>query len=126
MTTTSDLPDVTALRADELEVALRRHALRVGPTVRAAVNLLIDDGRWLRREEFLRAAASYFPEQAVVSVSWVQAEKFLQDAQGSTNELTILKVAVALGLDTFNFSAMGPQSGVPIMTAIARAFGHNA
>ena len=91
---------------DEVVAALRRSAADDAPHARAAVEVLIWHGGWLRRGSFIRAAVEkYGPD---MSVSWRKAREFHDsNPRGSTSELAILDYAVALGEDRFRIGGMG-------------------
>ncbi|QRP42758.1 hypothetical protein [Amycolatopsis sp. FDAARGOS 1241] len=118
--------DPAELPQEELEVALRRYALNAGRGTSAGINLLIDDGSWLRLDEFVRSAIDYIPAQKLAVIDWGRAEKYLPDPRRSPREIAILRFAIALGHDTFDLQSVGPQTGIPLIKAVARAIGQNA
>ena len=90
--------------------------------VRAAVELLIDHGGWLRRADFTRACVRKDSREAWID--WRAARAFVDaGAVASTSEMAILDLAVALGENRYRLSIMGAANSRWIADAVARAVG---
>lgn len=111
------MSDATALAAG-LRAWTRDHDLHV----RAAVELLIDHGFWLRRADFIRSCVRR--DRAESWIDWAAARQFYDSGPGgSTSELAILDLAVALGENRYRLSVMGAVHSLWIAKAVARAVG---
>ena len=107
--------------------ALRRWTATHDAHVRAAAELLIWHEHWLRRPDFRRACIH---DDTVVDgslwINWRQAREFCDSApRGSTSELAILDLAVALGENRYRLSSMGHAHSRAIAQAVARAVGED-
>jgi hypothetical protein len=112
------VPDTTETLVTGLRHWTRDHDLHV----RAAVELLIDHGFWLRRQDFTRLAVHRDSGEAWIN--WRAAREFVNEgAVASTSEMAILDLAVALGEDRFRFNIMGPNTSRMIARAVADAVG---
>jgi hypothetical protein len=112
------VPDTTETLVSGLRQWTRHHDLHV----RAAVELLIDHGFWLRRQDFIRLAVHLDGGEAWIN--WRGAREFVNEGpRGSTSEVAILDLAVALGEDRFRFGIMGPNTSRMISRAVADAVG---
>jgi hypothetical protein len=90
--------------------------------VRAAVELLITHGFWLRRKDFTHECIFWSGREAYVN--WVAARAFVDAGpRASTSEMAILDLAVALGENRYRLSIMGAANSRMIATAVARAVG---
>jgi hypothetical protein len=93
--------------------------------VRAAVELLIGHGTWLRRTEF-RDGCVHMDSGGEVWLDWRAAREAF-DAGGftaaSSTERAVLDLAIALGTDRYRLGAMGPRNRDLIVTAVAAALG---
>lgn len=89
----------------------------------AAVELLIWHQTWLRRQDFLSACTD--PSEDMVRIGWDDAKRFADQAglRGSTHEITMLRLAVAIGSDEYRLAGKGHQNGAAIMRAVAAALG---
>lgn len=104
--------------------ALRRSAAVQGDHRRAAVELLIGHQHWLSRADFRRAALTDDPEYGEALIRWGQAAEFLDSGpRGSTSELAVLRLAVALAQDTYDFGVMGHAHRAMIRQALDTALG---
>lgn len=113
------MPDTTEALVTGLRRWTRHHDLHV----RAAVELLIDHGLWLRRRDFGKAAIEY-GGSGEVWINWRAAREFVDEgAVASTSEMAILDLAVALGEDRYRFGIMGPNTSRMIARAVADALG---
>jgi hypothetical protein len=103
---------------EELAKALRAWA--AGDRINeAAVELLIEHGTWLHRADFHRAAID--EGHGMARIWWDKACDFEKDAQASTTELAVLRIAVAIGSEEFRLAAMGRANGHAITRAFAKA-----
>ena len=114
------MPDET----EALIAGLRRWTREHDAHVRAAAELLIWHEYWLRRRDFGHAAIEYYPRDRMHVIDWRQAREFC-DSQpgGSTSELAILDLAVALGENRYRLSIMGSAHSRAIADAVAAAVG---
>lgn len=107
---------------DSLIAGLRAWTRHHDDHVRAAVELLIEHGSWLRRPDFTRTCVHRDGRQAWID--WDQARAFTDAGPGaSTSELGILDLAVALGENRYRLSIMGTANAQAVNTAVARAVG---
>lgn len=96
------------------------------PHVRAAVELLIWHGGWLRRADFTTACVrrEAGPAAREAWIDWDAAREFVDaGAVASTSELAILDLAVALGENRFRLSIMGSAHSRAIADAVRQAVG---
>jgi hypothetical protein len=85
----------------------------------AAVELLIWHETWLRRYAFTGRAI-----RADGGINWAVARQFLKNKpDGSTSQLAVLDLAVALGEDRFGISGLGHVHRYKAADAFARACG---
>ena len=111
------MPDTTEALVAGLRRWTRHHDLHV----RAAVELLIEHGFWLRRQDFIRAAVR---KDGDTWIDWRGAREFVDEGpRGSTSEVAILDLAVALGEDRFRFGIMGSRHSQWIAAAVTMAVG---
>jgi hypothetical protein len=107
--------------------ALRRWTATHDAHVRAAVELLIWHEHWIRRASF--ATACIHDDTAIdgsMWISWRQAREFFDSGpRGSSSEMAILDLAVALGEDRFRFGIMGAAHSRMIAQTVARALGED-
>jgi len=85
--------DVAALSADELAAALT--AYDASWEYGAAIGLIVGQGSWLQKHEFLQAVEAWVEFDGQV-VAWVDWEKVDLDALASSGELRILEIARSL------------------------------
>ena len=106
---------------DRTVTALRRWAKDQDPHRRAAVELMIWNEFWLRRDDFRAAAIGSDARQAWVR--WEEAARFRAGpgASASSSELAILDVAVAIGKDVFRLSRMNDEQAGAVVRAFADA-----
>lgn len=78
--------------------ALLREGARGYHPAEASINLLIDHGTWLRRQDFADAFVGFNDEQSAAVIDWRQAIEALDagDLPCSTSEAKILRLAAAL------------------------------
>ena len=107
--------------------ALRRWTADHDPHVRAAVELLVWHEHWLRRQDFQRACIH--DDTAIDGSTWIHwrhaREFFDSGPRGSSSELAILDLAVALGENRYRLSIMGDAHSRAIAQAVARALGED-
>lgn len=115
---------MTSAETDRMYEALRRGAAVQNDHRRAGVELLIQHEHWLSRADFRRAALRDDPEYGEALIRWDQAGEFLDSGpRGSTSELAVLRLAVALARDTFDFGVMGRGHRAMIRQALDTALG---
>lgn len=109
---------------DATVAGLRKWTESHDPHVRAAVELLIDDGRWLRRRDFTSECVRREPS-GEVWISWLHARDFIaaNRAEASRTEMAFLELAVALARDTYRFNHMDDDQARQVVTAFAAALG---
>jgi hypothetical protein len=85
----------------------------------AAVELLIWHETWLRRRDFAKWAIM-LPGRGI---DWRMAREFLDKGEplGSTSELAVLNLAIALGEDAFGLSGLGLRHKRKAAEAFAHA-----
>jgi hypothetical protein len=95
--------------------------------VRAAVELLIWHEHWIRRQSFQQACIH--DDSAIdgsMWINWRQAREFFDSGpRGSSSELAILDLAVALGENRYRLSIMGDAHSRTIVQAVACALGED-
>lgn len=92
------------------------------PHVRAAVELLIWHGYWLRRADFTTACVKRSGRESWVD--WDAARAFVDAGpKASTSEMAILDLAVALGENRYRLSIMGRAHSQVIAAAVRQAVG---
>jgi len=108
---------------DALVTSLRRQTKNHDPHVRAAVELLIWEGSWIRRPDFQAAAIGRDAVKAWIM--WGEAARFRAGpgASASSSELAVLDVAIEIGLDAFRLSRMDDEQAEAVVTAFAAALG---
>jgi hypothetical protein len=107
---------------DKLVAALRAWTKDHDANVRAAVELLIWHGYWLRRADFTSACVHRAGRE--FWIGWREAREFVDAGpRASTSELAILDLAVALGEDRFRLGIMGHAHRRSIASAVMAACG---
>lgn len=107
---------------DDLTAGLKAWTRHHDLHVRAAVELLIWHGFWLRRNDFREACVTV--ERGDVWIRWADAREFADSRpRASTSELAILDLAVALGEDRYRLGIMGTAHSRAIADAVAAACG---
>lgn len=111
---------------DALAAGLRAWTKDHDPHVRAAVELLIADERWIRRRDFTSACTVRDP--AETWINWRKAAEFADShrAAASTTEMAVLEIAVAIGSNRFRLSYMDDRQAELIVRAFAGALGTEA
>lgn len=88
----------------------------------AAVWLLKEHESWLRRADFVTAAV--VKHGSVTAIDWRKAGEFLDTRPvGSTSQLAVLDLAIALGADRYRFGIMGHAHAAMIAGAMRLALG---
>lgn len=86
----------------------------------AAVELLITHETWVRRADFRDAAMDTSEDMS--RINWDAARSFADAGPiGSTTELAVLKLAVAIGSDEYRLASMGSANAGNILQAFATA-----
>jgi hypothetical protein len=112
------MPDQASTIITGLRHWTRHHDLHV----RAAVELLIEHGSWLRRHDFVRAAVKR--DRSEAWIDWRSAREFVEvGSVASSSEMAILDLAVAIGENRYRLSIMGTANSRLIAQAVARAVG---
>jgi hypothetical protein len=110
---------------DVTVAGLRRWTATHDLHVIAAVELLIWHKHWIRRADFQRACVH--DDTAVDGSMWIhwrQAREFFDsEPRGSTSELAILDLVVALGENRYRLSIMGHGHSQAIVKAVVAALG---
>lgn len=110
---------------DALTGDLRRWSRMQDAHVRAAVDLLIWHEGWLRRHDFIAAAVE--KHGSVRYISFRKAREFASSSpHGSTSELAVLDLAIAIGENRYRLSGMGSAHAKAIVRAFAQALGEEA
>ena len=95
------------------------------PTVRAAVELLIRHGVWLRRVD-LHAAALYRDPDGSYWIDWTALRREFDAGHldhSTVKDLAVLDLALALATDRYRLSAMGTGNARLIADAVTAALG---
>jgi len=100
----------------ELVAALRSWTRNHDPHVRAAVELLITHGHWLRREDFTSECVRQVG--GVTVIDWNHAAG---PWYASSSEVAMLDLAVAIGSDRYRLSRMDDENAGAIVKAFAAA-----
>jgi hypothetical protein len=103
---------------EDLVAGLRRGTSAHDANVRAAVELLIWHEAWLRRPDFQRACIRHV--NGTPYIKWREALSLAEDPPvgASSSQLTVLRIAVAIGLDQFGVRGLGHAH----LRAVAQAF----
>lgn len=109
---------------EALVASLRKWTKGNDPHVRAAVELLISDARWLRRQDFVSACVVRDGDRPAW-IPWQDARDFIgaNRSQASTTEMVILELAVAIGSNRYKLSYLDDRQAQLIVTAFAAALG---
>lgn len=107
---------------EELTAGLRRLAEQQDAHQRAALELILWHDFWLRRPDFLEACVRTYG--ATPAILWSRAREFAESNLAcSSSQLTILRVAVAIGANDFGFSGLGHIHSYKVAEAFATALG---
>jgi hypothetical protein len=105
--------------------ALRRWTANHDLHVRAAVELLIEHERWIRRGDFRRACIER--DAAGAWISWRKVREFADAGPAApASEMAGLDLAVALGENRYRLSIMGRANSRMIAQAVTRPLGEEA
>jgi hypothetical protein len=87
----------------------------------AAVELLIWHQTWIRRQDFISACTD--SGDGMTRINWDDAKALAESpgVRASTHELTMLRLAVAIGSDEYRLAGKGHANGAAIMRALATA-----
>jgi hypothetical protein len=108
---------------DTLVTELRAWTKNHDPHVRAAVELLISDGRWLRRSDFVGECVTTGDGDGTAWIPWYRARDFIESSRSSASvtEMRVLEIAVAIGSDQYRLSRMNDEQAEAIVKAFAGA-----
>ncbi|MEZ0076354.1 hypothetical protein [Planotetraspora sp. GP83] len=109
----------------DLAAALLSWAERSDKHVRAAVRLLVNHGHWVQCPEFTAAAIEFTGDRRLAFIDWDRAMVALQGgvAVGTGSERAILRLAVAIGSDTFEFDRLDDVNRGHVLNAVMTALG---
>jgi hypothetical protein len=112
---------------DALVAGLRKWAAAQDGHVRAAVDVLVDHEYWLRHEVFTSAwmGVVRYDEDATW-IAWDTARGFCESGQvrgASVSQVSVLRFAVALGLDLYRLNFASDGDAEAAVRAVATATG---
>lgn len=107
----------------ELIESLRKWIAKQDAPVRAAVQLLIDQGHWFHDHEFVRECVGTDDWQYYVM--WWRVRELLDEGRftASGGEMAVLRAAVALACDTLGLSSLDRINRQAVVDAFATALG---
>jgi hypothetical protein len=113
------------MEPDKIAAGLRAWTKDQDGHVRAAVELLIEQGKWLDHEDFATTAVSWYGagSRAFACIDWRKAAQVAEDSGASGGELSALRFAIALGSNQFRLSTLDDRNARLYMTALATALG---
>jgi hypothetical protein len=95
--------------------------------VRAAVDVLVDHGYWLRHEVFTSAWMGVVrQDENDTWIDWDKARGFCESSQvrgASVSQISVLRFAVALGLDRYRLGFASEGDARAAVRAVATATG---
>jgi len=106
----------------DLEINLKGWIANHDPHVRAAVELLIEHGYWLRNGHFVRAAVK--PDGSGVYIDWAAARQAYERGDfslSSSTERGVLRFAIDLGSERYGLARMGAFNRRALMRALSTA-----
>jgi hypothetical protein len=107
---------------DETVTGLRNWSASHDAHVRAAVELLAWHGFWLRRADFVKAATGHVG--TATYIRWAKAREFADSSpRCSTSEMTVLRLAIAIGNDDLGLTRLGHSHRAEVVKAFADALG---
>lgn len=107
---------------DETVKGLRKWAATMDDRHGAALELLCWHDFWLRRADFREACVARVSGDTVIR--WREARELAEgQPRCSTSEETVLRLAVAIGLDDFGLSGLGHAHRRAVVRAFATAAG---
>lgn len=111
------------MEPDEIAARLRAWTEGNDPHVRAAVELLIGHGYWLRRPDFTEARIDNRPGEAWIR--WAKARDYAGTIapNAGTHNLAVLDLAVAIGGNRYRLSTQNDEDARLMMIAFATALG---
>jgi hypothetical protein len=112
------------MEPDEIAARLRAWTEGNDPHVRAAVELLIGHGYWLRRPDFTEACVSGRGE-GEAWIRWAKARDYAGTIapNAGTHNLAVLDLAVAIGGNRYRLSTQNDEDARLMMIAFATALG---
>ncbi|MFF4600602.1 hypothetical protein [Amycolatopsis sp. NPDC001319] len=104
---------------------LQRWAATQDAPVRAAVNVLAEQGHWLGNSLFVEACVHEDEFDNATYISWWQLENAIDDGKvyGSSGEMAVLRFALFLAGDELGMSSLGSTNRKLVATEFARALG---
>ena len=117
------MADDDPLAAIRLKAGLRAWAKDVDPRQRAAVELLIADGYWLRHDGFAGPHGAIRHDGNKAWIGWDKARQVACAGMASSSQLAILRLAIAIGTDEYRLSRMDDGQAGNIVAALATALG---
>jgi hypothetical protein len=108
---------------ETLTAALRRWAGSENRRI-AAVELLAWHDYWLRRPDFRNACVREIPHSGTAVISWENVRQYADSQPGcSTSQMTVLRLAIAIGTDDLGLSGFGAAHRSAAARAFATAMG---
>lgn len=106
---------------DQLVNAITAWASTQDAPERAATWLLIDQGAWLRKHQFVNKCIA--EDEGVWFIQWWRVQELLDEngLQGSSGELALLRVAVTIALDKLGLSSLDQLNRELVAAAIRDA-----
>jgi hypothetical protein len=103
--------------------ALREWTATHDNAVRAAVELLIEHGHWLRNDKFVELCVQN--DYGTTWINWGTAELMVsqRDLIGSGSELSVLRFAVMIAHDQLGLSSLDRTNRELVVRALADALG---
>jgi hypothetical protein len=113
---------MTPMDDGELAAGLRAWAARKDNRIRAAVELLIEHGHWLRAGDFEDRCV--FFDQGLPAVSFAAVQAFADDTPaGSDGQIAVLRVIADLGSGRWGIDMMDGRNRLRLVRAVTRAAG---
>lgn len=117
------MTDTTTMTHEQLVEALHESAETHDMHVRAATELLLNDGFWLKNEAFVNAAVKITEDGAYIRWRDAKDARVRGEFTACTTQLGLLDLALTLGGNDFKFSRMDTPQSVLCLAAVAAALG---
>jgi hypothetical protein len=105
-----------------LITGLRAWAATHDANVRAAVELLIWHGYWLRRADFRAQCVGTDPHEGLLWIKWRELAGYADSGLVcSSSEMTILRLVIAIGGDDLRLMQLGAAHRKAVVKAFADA-----